>query len=85
MEQEIQNLRAELEDLKRQFYKNNFSNLFVYNTPVQFQRQIDFTLTPTGQKLIYVPVDNTALTGGITGRIKIDVGGNTRYIPYYTT
>lgn len=32
-----------------------------------------------------LPTDNTALTGGITGRIPINIAGNLRYIPYYTS
>lgn len=32
-----------------------------------------------------LPTDNTTLSGGITGRIPINIGGALRYVPYYTS
>jgi hypothetical protein len=35
--------------------------------------------------VMYLPQDNTTLSGSITGRIKVNINGQTRYLPYYTS
>lgn len=52
-----------------------------FNGPVKF-----VSATTGGTDVCFVlPTDNTTLTGGITGRIPIQIGGALRYIPYYTS
>ena len=81
-EQQIQALQAEVRrlsgmvsDLQMQVNKNNFSNLKVYTTPVQFK------------SINVFPKDDTVIntvTVNSTGRITIkDDTGTTRYIPYF--
>ena len=86
MEQQIQNLQDQINELKALVVKNNFSNLYIFDTPVQFRREINFKLAPAAQKLFYFPTDNTDPTSGggaATGRIPIDIAGATKYLPYY--
>lgn len=71
-QQQIDELKKQLEDLKRLFFKDNFSNLKIFNKPVQFNK---------GAILIY-DADTTA-AGAYAGRIAITVGGVTKYIHYY--
>lgn len=74
MQEEINKLRQEVAELRALVVKNSFSNLYVYDTPVQFRRANVY------------PTDNTAITTSITdstGRIAITIAGATKYIPYF--
>ena len=85
-QEQIQNLQNQIDELRSVVNKNNFSNLYVFDTPVQFRREIDFTRALAGTKLIYIPANATDPTeggGAATGRIPVDVGGTTKYLAYY--
>lgn len=74
MQEEINKLKQEIEQLRNFIYKNDFSNLYVYTTPVQFKRPNKY------------PKNDTAIatsTTDSTGKIAVDIDGTTRYIPYY--
>jgi hypothetical protein len=74
MQEEINKLKQEIEELKNLVFKNNYSNLYIYDTPVQFK------------KANLYPTDNTAIatsTTDSTGRIPILIAGVTKYIPYF--
>jgi hypothetical protein len=73
-ETRIKELEIEVKRLRDFVYKNDFSNLYVYDTPVQFKKP---NLYPT---------DNTAIatsTTDSTGRIAILIAGVTKYLPYF--
>lgn len=76
MEEQIKQLQNEIAELKRQVYKNQFSNLYVFDEQVKFRSNLIF------------PKDETAIatsTTDSTGRIAIkDDTGAVRYIPYFT-
>lgn len=75
MEQQIQDLQNQIDELKRQVYKNQFSNLFVFDEQVQFKTNLIFNKDDT-------PIATSTVNS--TGRIAIkDNTGTTRYIPYF--
>ena len=79
MEREIKHLR----DL---VMKNNFSNLYVFDTPVMFRRTTDMSQIPITVATAIYPVNNTAIatsTTDSTGKIAIEIGGAIKYIPYF--
>jgi hypothetical protein len=78
MNEEIQNLQKQIDELKRVVYKNNFSNLYVFDEQVQFRNT---TIYPKNE----VSISMVGLTAGSSfGRIAIkDDVGTTHYIPYY--
>ena len=75
MQEEINQLKTEIAELKKQVYKNQFSNLYVFDEQVQFRTAVIF------------PKNDTPITTSITdstGKIAIkDDTGTTRYIPYF--
>jgi hypothetical protein len=74
-EKTISSAISTIEDLKKQVYRNQFSNLFVFDEEVQFKAKLIFPVDTT--------VINTA-TVNSTGRIAIkDALGVVRYIPYF--
>lgn len=77
-EEQIKILQREIEELKRVVYKNQFSNLYVFDEQVKFRNT---TIYPKDETSISM----AGLTAGSSlGRIKIkDDVGTTRYIPYY--
>jgi hypothetical protein len=76
MEEQILQLQREVEELKRQVYKNQFSNLYVFDEQVKFRSPLIFPKLDT-------PIATS--TSDSTGRIAIkDETGAVRYIPYFT-
>lgn len=74
MQEEINKLKQEIAELRALIIKNSFSNLYVFDTPVQFKR------------VNMYPTDNTVITTSVTdstGRIAITIAGATKYIPYF--
>ena len=74
-EARIKELERQIEDLKRQVYKNQFSNLFVFDEKVKFRSKLIFPKND-------VPIATS--TTDSTGKIAIeDDTGTIRYIPYF--
>lgn len=76
MEEQIQNLQNQIDELKRQVYKNQFSNLYVFDEQVQFKGNLIFKKDETA-----IATSTTDSTGRIA--IKDDTGA-IRYLPYFT-
>ena len=76
LQSEIENLKMEVGTLKGMIFKNQFSNLYVFDEQVKFRSALIF------------PTDTTSIltaTTNSTGRVTIkDDAGNTRYIPYFS-
>ena len=51
-EEQIAQLRLELEELKSLFYKDNFSALQIFRKDVQFLGKVGFGLTPISQQAV---------------------------------
>lgn len=72
---EIDNLNSQISELKRQVYKNQFSNLYVFDEQVQFKNNLIFPKLDT-------PIATS--TTDSTGKILIkDSTGTVRAIPYF--
>lgn len=71
-QKQIDDLKAQLEELKKLFFKDNFSNLKIYNKPVQFNNGVILSFDP-----------DTTAAGAYKGRIAITVNGVTQYLHYY--
>ncbi len=83
---EITQLKQEMAELKSLFYKNSFSNLYIFQTPVIFRRSVDFSQIPITTTVSTYPLDATPVatsTTDSTGRISVLIDGVTRYIPYF--
>jgi len=73
MEEQIKDLQNQIDELKRQVYKNQFSNLYIFDEQVKFR-----------SSLIFPKDDTPIVSGNSTGRIAIkDAVGTVRYIPYF--
>lgn len=71
LQKQIDDLKKQIEDLKILFYKDNFSNLKVFQKDVQFN------------KLLRFPNADTTAAGAYKGRIAITVNDTTQYLHYY--
>jgi hypothetical protein len=79
-------IEKEIKHLKDLIMKNNFSNLYVFDTPVMFRRTTDMSQIPITVATTIFPVNNTAIatsTTDSTGKIAIEIGGAIKYVPYY--
>ena len=68
----VQAQQQKIDELERLIHKDNFSNLRIFRTPVEFI-----------QPNIY-PLDDTDPTGGggaATGRIPVKINGVIKYLP----
>lgn len=74
-EAKLKELERQIEDLKRQVYKNQFSNLYVFDEKVKFRNRLIFPKLDT-------PIATS--TTDSTGKIAMeDDTGTIRYIPYF--
>jgi SMC interacting uncharacterized protein involved in chromosome segregation len=81
MEEQIFDLQRQIDELKRQVYKNQFSNLYVFDEQVKFRSNLIFPKDETQITCTSVVTSTWKSDGRIT--IKDDTGA-TRYIPYFT-
>ena len=70
LEREVADLSMQVKALTTRFNKNNFSNLFIFETPVQFNK-----------RNVY-PGDTTA-AGAYKGRIAVMIDNVVQYLHYF--
>lgn len=70
-QKQIDDLKRELEELKKLFFKDNFSALRIFNKDVQINKKLKF------------PNEDTTVAGAYKGRIEIEVNGTVQYLHYY--
>jgi len=77
-EEKIAQLEKDIIELKRVVFKNQFSNLYVFDEEVKFRSKLIFPKDETSISISGLTV------GSSFGRIAIkDDTGATKYIPYY--
>ena len=75
MEEQIKDLQRQIDDLKRQVYKNQFSNLYVFDEKVKFRSNLIFKKDETSI---------ATSTTDSTGRFAIeDDTGEVHYVAYF--
>lgn len=78
MEEQIKDLQNQIDELRRQVYKNQFSNLYVFDEQVKFRNTTIYPKDETSVSIAGLTV------GSSFGRIAIkDDVGTTHYIPYF--
>lgn len=71
-QKQIDDLKRELEELKRVVFKGRFSDKFVFDTPVTFRRPNSYTAA-----------GGTIASGTSAGKIEVKIAGVSKYIPYF--